>query len=197
MSSYEFGDEVGTDQINMTSVDIRDYLSMNGSNQMSQINTIRDRELRLLKKIKHYTPQCPTNDINNNIHSNEYCKTDFYLHDTPHEKIRHRDVVDNVEDNYFSGRQIRGDKCIPNNQHKNTRPVKKKIMDNFTNADFEYLNIEMEDLEKRNDSLVLFIFFLVIIVILQYSKINSVNNTISVPQPYTQSKGSTSASLDI
>ena len=51
MSSFLFGTEYGTDQISVGSDNIRDYLNKDDSNELSQINAIRDKEMRLFKKL--------------------------------------------------------------------------------------------------------------------------------------------------
>jgi hypothetical protein len=173
MSSYSFGNEYGTDEINVGSYDIRDYLNTNDANNLHQINAIRDREVRILKKIKLYQPTCEQNrnrDVINYCHPNIYSKDGDYL------ERRRLDNIKNIEDHYFSGRQIRVNDCIPDTQKK----IPKKIKEGFqsTNgyddvSDMEYLQKDMEELEKKNNVLIMFVFFLAIIVIIQYAKITN------------------------
>lgn len=169
MSSYSFGTEYGTDQINVGSDNIRDYLNANDSNSMHQINTIRDREVRLLKKLKQYTPTC---DQNRNRTSIDFCHPNVYSQDGVYDTSRRRDIIDNIENNYYSGRQLRVNNCLPSKLKKKSSGGT-TVKEGFGVDDVQYLQDEMEDLEKKNNMLVLFIFFLVIVVLVQYAKVNN------------------------
>jgi hypothetical protein len=162
MSSYSFGAEYGTDEINVGSDDIRDYLNADDSNEMSKINAIKDRETRLMQKIKHYTPTCGGD------YKSDPCNPDVYSIEGQRRHERRRDIAKNIEDHYFSNREMRS-RCTPT---KKTDYMKRKT-EGFNIDEIIYLHDEMEDLEKKNNMLVMFIFFLVVIVLVQYAKCNN------------------------
>lgn len=157
MSSYSFDTEYGTDQISVGSDDIRDYLNSNDSNDLHQINAIRDREVRLLKKINQYSPTCEQN--NRNI---DPCNPSVYAKNVIY-KEQHR-----VNEYPPSICKTYPKKRLPK---KSTVSVK----EGFQIDDVKYLQGEVETLEKKNDMLVLLIFFLVIVVLIQYAKGNNDN----------------------
>lgn len=176
MSSYSFGTEYGTDEINFGSDDIRDYLNTNDSNNLHKINSIRDREVRLLKKIKHYQPTCEQNKNRKIIN---YCHPNIYSRDGEYDERQRLDTINNIENHYFSGRQLRVNDCIPGK----TKKIHKKNREGFQYSDIDdvqYLQKEMEDLEKKNNMLVIFVFFLVIVVLIQYAKVNNDNKPVQL-----------------
>ena len=158
MSSFLFGTEYSTDQISAGSDNIRDYLNMDDSNELSQINAIRDKEMRLFKKLNSYTPTC---ESNKNRKYMDYCQQSVYVNDGMNlEKLR-QDIINDIENKYFLGREIRVRDCIPDKTEK----IQTEGFNNFNN-----LQDKISEIEKKNDMLLLFIFFLVIVVIIQYTK---------------------------
>ena len=161
MSSFLFGTEYGTDQISAGSDNIRDYLNKDDSNELGQINAIRDKEMRLFKKLNSYTPTC---ESNKNRKFMDYCQQSVYANDgLRREKLR-QDIVTDIENKYFSGKEIRVRDCIPDKKEK----MKSEGFNNINRLD--NLQDKISEIEKKNDMLLLFIFFLVIVVIIQYTK---------------------------
>ena len=142
------------------------------STSMHQINTVRDREVRLLKKLKQYTQTC---DQNRNRASIDFCQPNVYSQDGVYDTHRRRDIIDNIENNYYSDspfKNIRVNNCLPSKLKKKSSGGT-TVTEGFGVDDVQYLQDELEDLEKKNNMLVLFIFFLVIVVIVQYAKVNN------------------------
>ena len=162
MSSFLFGTEYGTDQISAGSDNIRDYLNKDDSNELSQINAIRDKEMRLFKKLNRYTPTC---ESNKNRKFMDYCQQSVYANDGLHREKLRQDIVTDIENKYFSGKEIRVRDCIPDKKEK----IKSEGFNNNSN-NFNNLQDKISEIEKKNDMLLLFIFFLVIVVIIQYTK---------------------------
>jgi len=156
-----FGTEYGTDQISAGSDNIRDYLNTDDSNELSQINAIRDKEMRLFKKLNSYTPTC---ESNKNRKYMDYCQQSVYANDGMNREKLRQDIINDIENKYFSGREIRVRDCIPDKTEK----IQTEGFNNFNN--FNNLQDKISEIEKKNDMLLLFIFFLVIVVIIQYTK---------------------------
>ena len=175
MSSYSFGTEYGTDEINVGTDEIRDYLKTNDSNNLENINAIRDRETRLLKKIQHYQVSCEK-DKNNNAKV-DFCSPNVNLKNGYNE-IK-RDIINDIENHYFSGKRLNLNKCIKE-KTKNRREGFQFVDKKQDIYDMEYLKQEMSELEKKNNILLLFIFFLVIIILIQYSNINNDRNSVQL-----------------
>ena len=188
MSSFLFGTEYGTDQISAGFDNIRDYLNKNDSNELSQINAIRDKEMRLFKKLNSYTPTC---ESNKNRKFMDYCQQSVYADDgMQREKLR-QDIINDIENKFFPGQEIRERDCIPDKKEKiksegfnninrldNFNRLDNNNFNNFNRLDnfnnnFNNINSiqnKIYEIEKKNDMLLLFIFFLVIVVIIQYTK---------------------------
>ena len=191
MSSFLFGTEYGTDQISAGSDNIRDYLNKNDSNELSQINAIRDKEMRLFKKLNSYTPTC---ESNKNRKFMDYCQQSVYADDGMHREKLRQDIINDIENKFFSGQEIRGHDCIPDKKEKIksegfnngnrldrldnfnnfNRLDNGNRLDNFNRLDnsnnINSIQNKIYEIEKKNDMLLLFIFFLVIVVIIQYTK---------------------------
>lgn len=127
MGSYAFGNEYGTDQIHVDSYNVSHFLN----DSINMNDNIKNRELRILKKIEEYSPKYDKKQIN-------------------------------VKESYINTNNQK------NNNKKDTDNISK-----FNISDVKYLHNEMENLEQTNNMLILFIFFLVFIVIIQYSNMNN------------------------
>jgi hypothetical protein len=154
MSSYSFGHEYGTDQINVGFDNVHENLYMDDVNDLHQINAIRDRELRLMKKINQYKP----------------------THKQP--KNTHGGFVRSP--NIYSENSIPRENQLIDDRYNNVTPTPpqkqiQSVNDGFQADDVKYLQNELMELEKKNNVLVAFVFFLVIIVLIQYAKTNNDN----------------------
>jgi hypothetical protein len=126
MSSFLFGTEYGTDQINVGSDDIGNYINYNNPNNLNQINAIKNKESRLLKKFNQYTPTIQNNNNtrnnntrnnntrnnntrNNNTRNNNTRNSDdysVYANDGLNlDKLRY-DIINDIENKYFAGNEI-------------------------------------------------------------------------------------------
>lgn len=70
MSSYAFGNEYGTDQIHVDSYNVRHYLN----DSINMNDTIKNRELRIRKKIEEYSPKYDKTQIIDKKSSNSIDK---------------------------------------------------------------------------------------------------------------------------
>jgi len=157
---YSAGSDYGYDQINVDSGSLKDFLNTTDANRLHNIDKIRERELRILKKIEQIKPTCQENRDryeSGDTPPSLYSKAGSYIEQRRMEKRK------NIENYYYSGREMR-DQC----KESDTK-------EGFN--DMKYLQHELESAEKKNDMLVVFIFFLAIIIMIQYAK--AFNN----PQP--------------
>lgn len=141
MGSYSLGTEYGTDQININSPVFSDFLRRDEYNDFHQINKIKDREIRLYEKIKAY------NNINNNKECFNYqtIPSTAYSKNIPDKKILH------------SAESMAQDSC--RGYYVNQAP---------NNTDT--LKTEIENLEKKNNTLIVLLCILLVVILTQYSK---------------------------
>ena len=140
MDSYSLGTEYGTDQINSNSSVFPDFLRRDNYNDFHQINKIKDREIRLYEKIKAY-----------NINKNKECFNHHtiplttYSKNIPDKKILHKT------------KSTAQDSC--SGYYVNQAP---------DNTDI--LKTEIENLEKKNNTLIFLLCIFVVVILTQYSK---------------------------
>lgn len=153
IQSYLTGDEYGYDQINVGSDEFSQFFKTLDSNNINDIDTIRNREVRLFNKMSN-TMENPTisskpllSDPGHNYQGFEK----YYEKKIPHKKMTYID----------SYPQILKD------AYKESMADVKKPVSNIHN-----LENEIMELDKKNNMLVIFIFFLLIVIITQYSKKN-------------------------
>lgn len=160
--SYGFGDEYGNDQIHVGFEDIREHLSPFDVNRPGGVKSINTRETRLRKKIQQYTPSCERKQ--------ELAKEapNFFTQDGMYETHRRQAIRDNIEFKYFGSREVRnGPTCKGKERFNNDEPQ----IEPSDNCQKMYQ--ELLELEKKNNILVMFVFFLAIVVLVQYSKLNN------------------------
>ena len=180
MSDFS-GTEYGNDQVNFDADDIKDLLYTTNANQLHDIDKIQEREARILRKIKEFRPTCQENRTRNNA---SHCKPSIFSQAGSYIEQNRMDRRSNIEDFYFGDREARMRDCSKNRGKKpkkvlfnvddihscSARPHKKET---FSMGDAQFLQGELDEMEKKNNILVVFIFFLVILVIVQYAKINN------------------------
>jgi hypothetical protein len=192
MSDFS-GAEYGNDQVNFDTDDIKDLLYTTNANQLHDVNKIQEREARILRKINEFRPTCQENRTRNN---NSDCKPSIFSHAGSYIEQNRMDRRKNIEDFYFGGREARMRDCNDTHairkEQQNLRKKSQKIRFNvddiqsgstykrrtdkketFSAGDAQFLQDEIDEMEKKNNLLVVFIFFLVILVIVQYAKINN------------------------
>jgi hypothetical protein len=172
--SYNLGSEYGYDQINVNPTDFRDFLTTD-VNQLHDINKIDERERRLLKKINTFQPTCQENYNRNTMN---YCRPNLFSKNGSYIEQNRMNMRKNIEDYYYSGMDHKIKNCSPSIFSKTHD--KKKITEGFNNDDLQVLQNELNDIEKKNNMLMLFVFFLVLVIIIQYSKINNEHNPIKL-----------------
>ena len=191
MSSFLFGTEYGTDQINVGSDDIGNYINYNNPNNLNQINAIKNKESRLLKKFNQYTPTIKNNTQNNNTRNNSTRNNNTRNNSTRNNNTRNNDdsvyandglnldklrydIINDIENKYFAGNEISVKDYIQETNEKRVKNPRKYTGKNIVSEGFNVrlndLHYELEEMEKKNNMLLVFIFFLVIIIIIQYSK---------------------------
>lgn len=169
--SYEFGDFYGSDQIHVGIDDVSEYSNPFDVNRPGGVKTINTRETRLMNKIKHYTPSC---ERKQELATE---KPDFFTKDGMYETNRRNNIRKNIELKYFGNREVR-DKPDCKSEHFNKSPSKprNKPQPNTesVNEQLKLIYVDMLELEKKNNILILFIFFLAVVVLVQYSKLNHI-----------------------
>ena len=169
MSSLDALLGYGTDEFSVNSDDLNDFANASNPNYANNINIIKDRELRMMHKVNQSMPLCEYNRHQPNI---DYCHKhpDMYSLKGVYDQQKRQNRRENIENHYFSGREIRvqGD-CKSHQapvQHKQTKKKKKEAFHSEPN----YTQLEIMELEQKNDMLVFFIFILSIVVIVQFLK---------------------------
>ena len=173
--SYGFGDDFGNDQIHVAVDDVREHLGPFDANRPNGVKTINARETRLRKKIKQYTPSLERKQ--------ELAreKPDFFTRDGMYETRRRQDIRDNIELKYYGDKELRagpscnGKDCL----HKEHFVQVKKQLNASKNHQNDQQN-QMSDMyqdmmamEKKNNMLVMFVFFLAVVILVQYSKLRN------------------------
>jgi hypothetical protein len=155
MSSYSAGTQYGYDEINVNS---SDFAGIGSNFDSSGIKSIKSREMRLQQKLN--MNQCnPYDDL----------KVDHYSEVGIDRTKSRRKIIRNPED-YF----VMGQNDYTNNNKKNNalesfkNPVDIHIK-TLTKKNSKMQEV-LEELDRKNDILTFFIFFLVIMIIVQYSK---------------------------
>lgn len=152
------GPDYGYDQISVNSDDLKDFLYTTNANRLHDISKIREREVRLLRKINQYKPTCQENRDRNTI---DYCHPSIFSKAGSYIEQQRMDTRKNIEDHYYSGRQFRVRDCTD------------ATKEGFSTNDMQYLQNELYELEQKNNMLTMFIFFLFIVVMIQYAKVSN------------------------
>lgn len=165
---YSSGSDYGYDQITSDHDNLKDILNPPYANRLRSIDKINEREVRLLKKIEQIKPSCQeTRDS----YSMDYCTSPSkgnrlhtkYGSYTEQQRMNKRR---NIEDHYFSGREMRVKGC------REKKPKKPEIREGFV-SDIQFLQDELDAAEKKNNTLIMFVLFLVVVVMIQYSKVSN------------------------
>jgi hypothetical protein len=138
VNSYLDIADYGYDQINIGSSDINQILNTLDTNSIHDIDTIREREVRMFSKLNAYQPL-------QSIPNDKY-KPNLYG-EAGSERVKLRRNVKAIQ-------------------------LKEKKTESFQGemSDIEYLQDELYKMEQKNNMFVIFIFFLVIVVLVQYAK---------------------------
>ena len=155
---YSSGADYGYDQINVGSDNFKDFLNTTNANRLSNIDKIREREVRLLRKIEQIKPSCQEN---RDRYFTDHCPPSLYTKAGSYIEQQRMNKRRNIEDHYFSGKEMRVNEC---------KASKKEVKEGFEVSDMKYLQEELDAMEKKNDMLILFIFFLAIVIMIQYAK---------------------------
>lgn len=180
MSSFSFGAEYGNDQISAGS---DYYINYDEVNYLSQINKIKNKEDRIYKKINKLS-ECPRSGK-----IIDYCKNSVYANDGSGREITRQAIIDDIENQYLSGREpvkscnpvpIEKLNAMPIVMQSNAVPFRqsqrKPISESFDDAD------RFNELEKNNTMLMYLVLFLVVIIMVQYSKSEKMH-IVMVPTP--------------
>lgn len=193
--SYLDNVEYGYDQINVGSSEFNHVLNTLDTNNIHNIDTVREREIRMFNKLNEYQP-LQTTPIKK-LTSYNYCRPDlFSLGGEQHVQLRHN-IKENDEDyHYGSGNNFKDQinyythsnkqeklgytqdlyqKQTPRINSNRCNSNKKIQIESFydNQDDIVFLQEELDKIEQKNNILVIFIFFLVIIVLVQYVKMNN------------------------
>jgi hypothetical protein len=184
INSYLDNAEYGYDQINIGSSDINQILNTLDTNSIHDIDTIREREVRMFNKLNDYQPlqSNPYNDYQPNLYG-----------EAGSERVRsRRNVKEDIEKYYYGTGSVLKDqlkypsetnqttidypmlyrKQTPSLSQLKAMQLKEKKTESFQGeiSDMEYLQDELYKMEQKNNMFVIFIFFLVIVVLVQYAK---------------------------
>ncbi len=172
--SYGFGDEYGDDQIHVGVEDVREYLGPFDVNRPGGVKSINARETRLRKKIQQYTPSCERK------REMALESPDFFTRDGMYETRRRKEIRDNIERKYYGDRELRdGPDCKFECPHKEQFTQVQSKLANSQNGQksqqnqMNTMHQEMLEMEKKNNMLVMFIFFLAVVILVQYSKLRN------------------------
>lgn len=173
IQSYLTGEEYGYDQISVGSDEFNETLKTLDTNSIHKIPTIREREMRLFNKMNNYE------DNRKKLAPFDVCDPNLFSLGGVQRKNLRDNMKENIERYYYGtgdseNIQLKYAKkrtCDHYPQIITDEPMKREPMINPN--DMEYLQEEMDELERKNNILVLFIFFLVVIVLVQYSKSNN------------------------
>lgn len=155
--------DYGYDQIKVGSSEFNRILDTLDTNIINNIDTVREREIRMFNKLNAYQPiQTPSkaklahfNSANHNLFNfgdEHYVQCDMnhpsmlYMKQTPPKKANERKEGFNEK-------------------------YKRVQLEEYNNI--EQLQDEIENMEQKNNMLLLFIFFLVVIILVQYAKHNN------------------------
>ena len=153
MNSYLAGDEYGYDQININYNDLKDSSAFLNTNNINDINTVKNREERLFSKMdKYFTKNIP-NQRNEDI-KQMMCNKHTYP------RINEQ-CTNNYIPNLFRG----NNKNILPEYNANSRRL--GIMDGMVGSNINQIT---EKEKEKNNMLYLLIFLLIIIIIIQYHK---------------------------
>jgi hypothetical protein len=183
MSSYSDGINYGYDEINVNSsnfTDNGDHFESNG------IKSIKSRERRLQQKLHMNMPG--PGDLRVDHYSESGCDNT---------KIR-RQIIQQPEDYFVMGQN-------DYNKKAHTLESFKGKLQKQTNRNIKLLTTknnklqeDIEDLEYQNKMLTFFIYFLIIIIIVQYSNTYNVTKSINVTlvDPRTKNEQSITVPMD-
>jgi hypothetical protein len=184
VNSYLDNADYGYDQINIGSSDINQILNTLNTNSINDIDTIREREVRMFNKLNSYQT----------IQSNPHDKyTPNFYGESGSEGVRlSRNVKEDIEKYYNGTGSVLKDQLKYPSEHnqrtfkypmvyRNQTPslsqlnpiqLKEKKTESSQSdvSDIEYLQDELYKMEQKNNMFVIFIFFLVIVVLVQYAK---------------------------
>jgi hypothetical protein len=167
--SYSLGTEYGYDQVHVDANDFRNFLSSTDANTLHTIPSIDNRENRILRKINQFRPSCQENRDRNSI---DYCPPNLYSPAGESIESDRMKMRKNIEDYYFSGREHRiGDCRQPEQPKQSKQPSLVKEGMSTTNGGDDIRT--RTELEKQNNLLVLFAVCLLIIILVQYSKLHN------------------------
>ena len=135
---YSSGTDYGYDQIHigsepLESAGLNDFVTSTNANRLHNIDKIREREVRLLKKLNQLKPNMKNYDYEN---PSLYNKVGSFI------EQQRMDTRKNIEDHYFSGRELR------------LRKKKKKRMMEGFKGNMKYIQDELDASEKKNDTLI-------------------------------------------
>jgi hypothetical protein len=190
INSYLDTSDYGYDQINIGSSDINQILNTLDTNSIHDIDTIREREVRMFNKLNAYQPlQSIPNDKYKPYNN---CKPNLYG-EAGSERVRlRRNVKEDIEKYYHGTGSVLKDqlkypsetnqttiaypmlyrKQTPSLSQLKAMQLNEKKTESFQSeiSDMEYLQDELYKMEQKNNMFVIFIFFLVIVVLVQYAK---------------------------
>lgn len=169
---------------------IKDFLYTTDANKLDDIDKIRDREMRLLKKINNLSPS-KTEFID--YYKKEKCRPSMYSRLGGYIEQNRMEKRNNIEDYYYSGYDVpdiyKTGREFDLNQTQPTKSDPRQFaIESFKQPtirskipyqqqlqqsdDIAYLQNELDMYERQNNIYVFFIFLLFIVIIMQYNKFN-------------------------
>lgn len=182
MNSYFNGDEYGYDQINVGSTDFNIYKSFNTN---TQIDNIREREKRLLNKMNNFSSDgnlkpfatcAPSKECDKYLSSSKQTNNNHHHDHTYERNYDTHGLYPKKKDDcqYYHQNIISGNKTIfPFLKREQEGMYGGETHIGNHNIDVEKLHNQIDELDQKNNLLVIFIFFLVIAILVQYSKHNN------------------------
>ena len=166
MSSYLFGSEYGTDQIHFSSDDYND------PNNISEINTIKDRETRILKKLQDFNPDYGL--VNESL--NKRPVDPSLLNQTMEYKSNIRDnIIKDIENKYFAGVELTNLNAYNSYKKNNIDTIKSDNQFNLM-LQHQVSQVKLRELDGKNNILIMIIFILIIYIITTLNGISRHNN---------------------
>jgi hypothetical protein len=168
--SYLSGGEYGYDQIHVGVEDIQAYAGPFDVNRPDGVTALKNRETRLFKKIKNYAPSCERK------REMAHEDPDFFTRDGMYETHRRQQIRDNIERYRFGDKELRDKadcKCKCNKESMSSSNSSNNSSNDSSNEQLNDIRHEIMEIEKKNNMLVLFVFFLAVVVLVQYSKLHN------------------------
>lgn len=147
---FNLGSDYGYDQIVVNPKDFREFLATTDANSLHDINTINNRERRILRKIQRFQPTCQENYDRNTM---DYCRPDLFSKAGSSIEQDRMHMRKNIEDYYYSGREHRIGDCRDGKRVQLQSPLKLSkphmLRDQFTQKPFMHAHMNKKNIGQK------------------------------------------------